>query len=82
MQGLGEGVAMPSMNNLVSRFVPLATKATAIGAIFLGFNCGMDGWSGNCWVCRYYACKIEFQLGPGPDLISNRTTWQTEASCV
>eukprot|EP00803_Ostreobium_quekettii_P009326 evm.model.scf_2050.1 EVM.evm.TU.scf_2050.1 scf_2050:7752-15159(+) len=38
--GLGEGVAMPSMNNLVSRFVPSAAKATALGAIFLGFNSG------------------------------------------
>lgn len=47
MQGLGEGVAMPSMNNLVSRFVPLAAKATAIGLIFLGFNCGMNDHLGN-----------------------------------
>lgn len=40
IQGLGEGVVMPSMNSLVANAVPLNLKATALGLIFLGFNSG------------------------------------------
>lgn len=40
MQGLGEGVVMPSMNSLVAKTVPMKSKATALGMIFLGFNSG------------------------------------------
>eukprot|EP00887_Chlorella_sp_A99_P000660 scaffold5.g660.t1 len=38
--GFGEGVALPSMNNLVARLVDPARKATALGASFSGFHAG------------------------------------------
>jgi MFS family permease len=34
--GLGEGVALPSMNNLVAQHVPPAKRASALGACFAG----------------------------------------------
>jgi ACS family sodium-dependent inorganic phosphate cotransporter/ACS family sodium-dependent inorganic phosphate cotransporter-like MFS transporter 9 len=39
-QGLGEGVALPSMNNLVSAHVPPSAKARALGMSFTGFHTG------------------------------------------
>ncbi len=42
-QGLGEGVALPSMNNLVARHVPAAAKARALGMCFTGFHSGGCG---------------------------------------
>lgn len=39
-QGLGEGVALPSMNNLVARHVPPSAKARALGMCFSGFHSG------------------------------------------
>ncbi len=41
--GVGEGVAMPAMNNLVARFVPPALKATALGNCYTGFHTGGSG---------------------------------------
>ncbi|PSC76976.1 putative anion transporter chloroplastic [Micractinium conductrix] len=38
--GFGEGVALPAMNNLVSRHIPPARKATALGNVFTGFHTG------------------------------------------
>lgn len=38
--GFGEGVALPSMNNLVATRVPRARRATALGACFMGFHSG------------------------------------------
>lgn len=38
--GLGEGVALPSMVNLVSRRVPPALRTTALGSAFTGFHAG------------------------------------------
>lgn len=40
MQGLGEGVALPSMNNMVAGHVPAAAKARALGMCFTGFHSG------------------------------------------
>ena len=40
MVGLGEGVALPSMNNLVANNVPLARRSTALGGCFTGFHTG------------------------------------------
>jgi predicted MFS family arabinose efflux permease len=40
MVGLGEGVALPSMNNLVAVNVPPARRATALGTAFSGFHSG------------------------------------------
>jgi predicted MFS family arabinose efflux permease len=37
--GLGEGVALPSMNNLVAT-LPKARQSTALGVAFTGFHCG------------------------------------------
>ena len=38
--GLGEGVALPTMNHLVAAHVPPASRATALGTAFSGFHCG------------------------------------------
>lgn len=38
--GLGEGVALPSMNNLVAEHVPPSRRASALGACFGGFQSG------------------------------------------
>lgn len=38
--GLGEGVALPSMNNMVAGHVPPAAKARALGMCFTGFHSG------------------------------------------
>lgn len=40
MVGLGEGVALPAMNNLVARHVDPSRKASALGACFAGFHSG------------------------------------------
>lgn len=39
-QGVGEGVALPSMSSLVSNFVPMESKAKGLGLCFTGFNTG------------------------------------------
>ena len=39
-QGLGEGVALPAMNNLVATYVPRSAKARALGLAFSGFHSG------------------------------------------
>lgn len=39
-QGLGEGVALPSMSNLVANHVPPSAKARALGMSFTGFHTG------------------------------------------
>lgn len=38
--GLGEGVALPSVNNLMARNISLAKRASAIGGMFTGFHSG------------------------------------------
>ena len=38
--GLGEGVALPSMNNLIGKNVPVDRRATALGISFAGFHSG------------------------------------------
>ncbi|KAL6765902.1 major facilitator superfamily domain-containing protein [Haematococcus lacustris] len=38
--GLGEGVALPAMNNLVASFIPKDMKARALGLCFTGFHTG------------------------------------------
>lgn len=38
--GFGEGVALPSMNNLVATNVDKGKRATALGACFMGFQSG------------------------------------------
>lgn len=38
--GLGEGVALPAMNNLIATTVPLEGRATALGQVFSGFHTG------------------------------------------
>lgn len=37
--GLGEGVALPSMNNMVAG-LPTSKRSTALGVAFTGFHCG------------------------------------------
>lgn len=41
--GLGEGVVMPCMNNLMGRWVPPAERARAVGFCFAGFHFGSMG---------------------------------------
>lgn len=38
--GLGEGVALPAMNNMVASYIPRAAKARALGVSFTGFHLG------------------------------------------
>ena len=38
--GLGEGAALPVMNNLVATNVPRQQRATALGTCFSGFHTG------------------------------------------
>ncbi|KAG7667865.1 putative anion transporter 4, chloroplastic [Nannochloris sp. 'desiccata'] len=38
--GFGEGVALPSMNNLIATRIPPAQRATALGMCFMGFHTG------------------------------------------
>lgn len=40
LMGLAEGVAMPSMNNIVSRWFPRSERATAVGLSMAGFHLG------------------------------------------
>ena len=39
--GLGEGVALPAMNNMVAG-LPREKRSTALGIAFTGFHCGRD----------------------------------------
>lgn len=41
--GLGEGAALPVMNNLVATNVRPTKRATALGSCFSGFHTGMSG---------------------------------------
>ena len=43
--GLGEGVALPAMNNLVANNVPPARRSTALGGCFTGFHTGQYGFT-------------------------------------
>lgn len=40
MVGLGEGVAMPSMSNLIATYIPKEAKARALGLSYSGFHGG------------------------------------------
>ncbi|CAI7781107.1 unnamed protein product [Closterium sp. NIES-53] len=40
VMGLGEGVALPCMNHMVSRYVPENRRAWAVGICFAGFHVG------------------------------------------
>lgn len=42
LQGLGEGVALPSMNNLIAAHVPKEAKARGLGMAFSGFHTGAN----------------------------------------
>lgn len=41
LMGLAEGVAMPSMNNMVSRWFPCSERARAVGLSMAGFHLGI-----------------------------------------
>ena len=40
MMGVGEGVAMPAMNNLVSRWVPAQERSRSLARVYSGMFCG------------------------------------------
>ena len=40
--GLGEGAALPVMNNLVATNIPAKRRATALGSCFSGFHTGLS----------------------------------------
>ena len=48
MVGLGEGVALPAMNNLVANNIPLARRSTALGGCFTGFHTGRSPKRSRC----------------------------------
>ena len=63
MVGLGEGVALPSMNNLVANNIPLARRSTALGGCFSGFHTGPAA----CLLCIFtyilaYLDLIDFHV--------------------
>eukprot|EP00884_Botryococcus_braunii_P012813 jgi/Botrbrau1/21532/Bobra.174_2s0035.1 len=59
--GLGEGVALPSMVNLVSRHVPPALRSTALGSSFTGFHAGnLLGLAVSPWVLTSYGWRALF----------------------
>lgn len=39
-QGLGEGVALPTMSNMIAKYVPKEAKGRALGLAFSGFHSG------------------------------------------
>eukprot|EP00897_Mesotaenium_endlicherianum_P009932 jgi/Mesen1/8968/ME000056S08380 len=43
VMGLGEGVALPCMNNMMARWMPRMERARAVGACFAGFHLGSMG---------------------------------------
>ncbi len=56
-QGLGEGVALPAMSNLVASHIPPAAKARALGMCFSGFHSGetrraCTAWGNTAWLYR------------------------------
>ena len=53
--GLGEGVALPTMNHLVAAHVPPASRATALGTAFSGFHCGAH--AGLCCRCALFGAR-------------------------
>ena len=38
--GIGEGVAMPAMNNLLARWVPLAERSRSLALVYSGMHTG------------------------------------------
>ena len=62
MVGLGEGVALPSMNNLVGTRIAKANRSTALGASFSGFHSGappppLRPLAPQVEVCSIFACS-------------------------
>ena len=49
--GLAEGVALPSMSNLVATAIPKARRSSALGGSFSGFH------SGQCISCTSCICS-------------------------
>lgn len=69
--GLGEGVALPSMNNLVAT-LPKQLRSTALGVAFTGFHSGVrdspvwglvyrHAWGSNLYPSRSEGCSL-FEL--------------------
>ncbi|GMH39532.1 hypothetical protein BSKO_07430 [Bryopsis sp. KO-2023] len=59
--GLGEGVTMPAMTSLVSQNIPPKLKSTALGLVFLGFNCGSAcGLLLSSWLMANYGWQSVF----------------------
>lgn len=56
--GLGEGAALPVMNNLVATNIPPERRATALGSCFSGFHSGEH---------KHLDLIDSFLFGNGPD---------------
>lgn len=60
MVGLGEGVALPAMNNLVANNIPMARRSTALGGCFTGFHTGQKMPCCTTYICT--ACMASQQM--------------------
>ena len=76
--GLGEGVVLPSMSNLMATRVPTSWRATALGLVYAGFHSGECGpraaAKAPIIIMIIYQCGLMHH--PGNDLVlhDRRTT--------
>ncbi|GIL51685.1 hypothetical protein Vafri_7616 [Volvox africanus] len=87
LTGFGEGVALPSMSNLVASHIPAASKARALGLCFSGFHSGnlaglilsplllmSYGWRGLFYVFGFLGLPLLFMwLKVVPDSPASQT---------
>lgn len=61
--GFGEGVALPSMNNLAATRIPPSRRATALGIMFMGFQSGnLVGLALSPLILQQYGWKALFYM--------------------
>lgn len=61
--GFGEGVALPSMNNLAATRIPSSRRATALGIMFMGFQSGnLVGLALSPMILQHYGWKALFYM--------------------
>jgi MFS family permease len=61
--GFGEGVALPSMNNLAATRIPPSRRATALGIMFMGFQSGnLVGLALSPLILQHYGWKALFYM--------------------
>ena len=61
--GFGEGVALPSMNNLIATRIPASRRATALGGAFMGFHTGnLVGLLISPWILHRFGWRALFYI--------------------